>query len=133
MNEGYIDMIPITSFQKISRLVGFISLLITLFVLGPILTCAQEFQEEQKFVRTTQARLEVERAWDVYHDGALGGTLQSPKVQTELEMYLHRSRELLAEAYDAEDKGDFIRASQLIKNIMQITNRVIIESQVEKK
>ena len=48
-------------------------------------------------------------------------------------MYLHRSRELLAEAYDAEDKGDFIKANQLIKNIMQITNRVIIESQVEKK
>ena len=54
MNEGYIDMIPIKSFQNISRLVGFISLLITLFVLGPVLACAQEFQEEQKFVRTTK-------------------------------------------------------------------------------
>jgi hypothetical protein len=126
-------MITIKSFINISRLVSFIPLLITLFFLSPVLASGQEFQKEQNFVRTTHARLEVERAWDVYHDGALGGTLQSPKVQTMLEMDLHRSRELLAEAYDAEDKGEFIKANKLIKNIMQITHRVIIESQVEKK
>ena len=78
----------------------------------------QNIQEEKNFVRTTQARLEVERAWDVYHDGALGGTLQSPKVQTELEMYLHRSRELLAEAYEAEDKGDFIKTFKAILDVI---------------
>ena len=100
---------------------------------NPHFVSGQDLQKEQNFGKTTQARLAVEKAWDVYHDGALGGTLQSPKVQTMLETDLHESRALLAEAYDAEDGGDITKTVKLVKNIMQITHRVISESQVEKK
>ena len=82
---------------------------------------------------TSLARLQVEQAWETYHHAALGGTLSSPGSQTELEMNLHKSRALLAEAYEAEDSGDMKTAHKLIKQIMQITDKVIVESQESKK
>ena len=82
---------------------------------------------------TTKARIAVEKAWDTYHHGALGGTLPSPAIQTDLETKLHICRELLAEAYDAEDKGNTEKAKQLISEILVISNNVINESQVPKK
>jgi hypothetical protein len=126
-------MIQKKVFPNKSNLVGFVSMLTVFFMSNTHIVSGQDFQKEQNFGRTTQARLAVEKAWDVYHDGALGGTLQSPKVQTMLETDLHESRALLAEAYDAEDGGDITKTVKLIKNIMQITHRVISESQVEKK
>ena len=82
---------------------------------------------------TTKARIAVEKAWDIYHHGALGGTLPSPAIQTDLETKLHLCRELLAEAYDAEDKGNTEKAKQLISKILLISNNVVTESQVPKK
>ena len=88
---------------------------------------------QNDFLITTKARIAVEKAWDTYHDGALGGTLPSPAIQTDLEMKLHLCRALLAEAYDAEDKGNDVKAKQLISKIMEISNNVVTESQVPKK
>jgi len=126
-------MIQKKVFPNKPYLLIFVSLLTGIFMSNPQFVSGQDLQKERNFGRTTQARLAVEKAWDVYHDGALGGTLQSPKIQTMLETDLHESRALLAEAYDAEDGGDITKTVKLIKNIMQITHRVISESQVEKK
>jgi len=82
---------------------------------------------------TTEARIAVEKAWETYHDGALGGTLPSPDIQTQLEKKLHLCRELLAEAYEAEDKGHFKKTKILIRKILILSNKVIAESQVPKK
>jgi hypothetical protein len=120
-------------FLNKSSFVSFILLFVTLFLMNPISASGEEFKKENSFDRTTKARLAVEKAWDVYHDGALGGTLQSPKVQTKLEMDLHKSRGLLAEAYEAEDNGKLKKTNKIIQKIMKITHRVIAESQVQKK
>jgi hypothetical protein len=120
-------------FLNKSSFVSFNLFMVTLFLMNPISVSGEEFKKENSFGRTTKARLAVEKAWDVYHDGALGGTLQSPKVQTKLEMDLHKSRGLLAEAYDAEDKGRLKKTNKIIQKIMKITHRVIAESQVQKK
>ena len=114
-------------------LASFTFLWTTLFLMSPVSGDAEEFKKENSFGKTTKARLAVEKAWDVYHDGALGGTLQSPKVQTKLEMDLHQSRGLLAEAYDAEDGGDLQKTNKIIQKIMKITHRVIVESKVQKQ
>ena len=84
-------------------------------------------------LKTAQARFAVEQAWETYHDAALGGTLASPAMQTELEMNLHRSRALLAEAYDAEDKGDMKTVEKIIREIMTLKQKVVNESQERKK
>ena len=116
-----------------SNLVIFILLWATLFLMNPVSGSGEEFEKENSFGKTKKARLAVEEAWDVYHDGALGGTLQSPKIQTKLEMDLHKSRGLLAEAYDAADGGDLTKANEIIQKIMKITHGVIAESKVRKK
>lgn len=123
----------IQNFSNKSNLINFILpwVLITLFV--PFPGFGEELKKENTYARTTQARIEVEKAWDTYHDGALGGTLQSPKAQTKLEMNLHKSRALLAEAYDAEDRGDIKTVEELVYKIMQITTSVITESQEPKR
>ena len=121
------------AFSKFSRLKNFILLSAILFLFYPISGFSEDSKKENLFGKTTQARIAVEKAWETYHDGALGGTLPSPKVQTKLEMDLHKSRALLAEAYDAEDKGDLGKTNNLIQKIMRITDRVIIESRVPKK
>ena len=93
----------------------------------------EDLNMENAVGKTAQARVAVEQAWETYHHAALGGTLASPSVQTELEMNLHKSRGLLAEAYDAEDRGDRKTTEKLIKQIMQITHKVISESREPKK
>ena len=116
-----------------SNLAIFFLLWATLFLMNPVSGNGEEFEKENSFDKTKKARLAVEEAWDVYHDGALGGTLRSPKVQTKLEMDLHKSRGLLAEAYDAADGGDLTKANEIIQKIMKITHVVIAESKVRKK
>lgn len=116
-----------------SKLANLILLWALLSLIDPVSGFGEDFQKEQIFSKTTPARVAVEMAWETYHDGALGGTLHSPKAQTKLEMDLHQSRGLLAEAYDAEDRGDMEKTNILIHKIMQITDRVIEESQVPKK
>jgi hypothetical protein len=97
------------------------------------LAFAESSQESKTFEITTHARLVVEQAWETYHHAALGGTLASPIVQTKLEMNLHKSRALLAEAYDAEDQGDEKTVDELINKIIGITDKVITESRKPKK
>ena len=121
------------AFSKFSRLKNFILLSAILVLSYPIPGFGEDFKKENLYGRTTQARIAVEKALYTYHDCALVGTLPSPKVQTKLEMDLHKSRALLAEAYDAEDKGDLGKTNNLIQKIMRITDRVIIESRVPKK
>ena len=121
------------AFSQFSRLKIFILLSAILFLFYPISGFGEDSKKENLFGKTTQARIAVEKAWETYHDGALGGTLPSPKAQTKLEMDLHKSRALLAEAYDAEDRGDLGKTNNLIQKIMRITDRVIIESRVQKK
>ena len=121
------------AFSKFSRFKNFILLSAILFLFYPISGFSEDSKKENLFGKTTQARIAVEKAWETYHDGALGGTLPSPKAQTKLEMDLHKSRALLAEAYDAEDRGNLGKTNNLIQKIMRITDRVIIESRVPKK
>ena len=104
-----------------------------LFLVIPFFGFKNSTPKQNDLLITTKARIAVEKAWDTYHHGALGGTLPSPAIQTDLETKLHICRELLAEAYDAEDKGNTEKTKQLISEILVISNNVINESQVPKK
>ena len=104
-----------------------------LYFTNPKLGFSESLKEKTVGGHTAQARFAVEQAWETYHDAALGGTLASPAIQTELEMNLHKSRALLAEAYDAEDKGDAETVNKVIAEIMRINQKVITESREPKK
>jgi hypothetical protein len=107
--------------------------IIIFVILIPLFGFKNNIPNNSKALKTTKARMAVEKAWDTYHDGALGGTLPSPEIQTNLETKLHRCRELLAEAYEAEDSGNTQKTKQLIVKILALSNNVITESQVPKK
>tara|TARA_B100000470_G_C19619820_1_gene314863 strand:+ start:280 stop:660 length:381 start_codon:yes stop_codon:yes gene_type:complete len=104
-----------------------------LYIAIPANGFTQELKDNQVIGKTAKARVAVEQAWETYHDAALGGTLASPEIQTKLEMNLHKSRALLAEAYDAEDRGDMETVNKMIREIMQIKHEVITESREQKR
>lgn len=76
-----------------------------------------------------EARNAVEFAWEVYHDAALGGTLASPAVQSELESELHECRHLLAEAYAAAENKDWNQVNTLHNQILALSHHVVKASQ----
>ena len=119
--------------KKNSRLAFLLATFAILCFTNPKLGFSGDLHENNTPLKTVQARFAVEQAWETYHDAALGGTLASPAIQTELEMNLHRSRALLAEAYDAEDKGDMRTVKKIILEIMAIKQKVVNESRERKK
>ena len=110
-------------------LLGMVLLGMSLLFINPGLGFSDDTSLNKTVYTTTHARLSVEQAWDTYHHAALGGTLASPIVQTELEENLHKSRALLAEAYESEERGDIQKTQMLIQQILKITKKVITKSQ----
>ncbi|MGP0566179.1 MULTISPECIES: hypothetical protein [unclassified Nitrospina] len=80
-----------------------------------------------------EARNAVEFAWEVYHHAALGGTLASPTVQTQLESKLHQCRQLLAEAYTAAENRDWNQVDKLHTQILTLSHHVVEASQEPKQ
>jgi hypothetical protein len=80
-----------------------------------------------------KAEHEVDRAWEVFHRAALGGTLASPAVQADVEQALHESRGLLVKAREAADRDDWTTLQPLLDRIDALTKRAIKESQEHKR
>ena len=76
---------------------------------------------------TLHAQLAVKLARDTYLQAALEGNLGSPKIQTELEEILQKSRALLEQACEAEERGDEETAKDLINQILALTQIVMAE------
>lgn len=75
----------------------------------------------------------VDEAWEAFHRAALGGTLASPAVQVDIELSLHKARELLIMANDSMDEGDKQAVVHLSSEIIQITEKIKRESQRTKR
>lgn len=82
---------------------------------------------------TFDAKLAVEQASVTYLQAALEETLASPKIQNKLEINLRKSNYLLRVAYLAEQRDDKKVTQDLIKQILQITEKVMTECQEPKK
>lgn len=80
-----------------------------------------------------KAEHEVDHAWEVFHRAALGGTLASPAIQTDVEQALHESRGLLVKAREAADRGDRTSLQPILDRIHELTTRAIKESQEQKR
>ena len=66
----------------------------------------------------------VDEAWEAFHQAALGGTLASPAVQTQIERALHESRLLLVDARQAAEKNDNRTVSVLTARIAEISTQI---------
>ena len=109
---------------------GLITFLISLTFLIPNVIAQSVDDPEIHKLRMAQSK--VDQAWDIFHEAALGGTLASPALQTEIETDLHNLRGLLAQSWEAIAAGDRITAANLIERIEQLTDKVADQSRQRK-
>ena len=75
----------------------------------------------------------VDEAWEAFHQAALGGTLASPAIQTQIEQALHESRLLLVDARKAAQGNDNRAVSTLTARIEEISTRIKEKSRRQKQ
>jgi len=74
----------------------------------------------------------VDEAWEAFHQAALGGTLASPAIQTQIERDLHESRLLLGNARKAARDNDERVVSRLTARIEKISTQIKEQSRRQK-
>ena len=75
----------------------------------------------------------MDQAWDAFHKAALGGTLASPEIQTAAEADLMQGRALLRKARKAQHEGHIEEVRSLTAQITQLSEKIVIKSQMEKE
>lgn len=80
-----------------------------------------------------EAAHEVDRAWEVYHRAALGGTVASPDLQADIEDHLHEARTLITQALQAAQQGDGPQVERLVRQVRVHTTHAIEGSKEHKK
>jgi len=98
---------------------------------GPIDPPGHEHEGKAGLVH--EANHEVDRAWEIYHRAALGGTVASTALQADIEQHLHEARTLVTQAQEAADRGDDRRVEELCKQVRLHTTRDIEGSKERKK
>ena len=66
----------------------------------------------------------IDAAWKAFHEAALGGTLASPMIQTQIELALHKSRLLLVDARKAAESKNTQTVFDLTEKIRKMTNQI---------
>ena len=74
----------------------------------------------------------VDEAWEAFHQAALGGTLASPAIQTQIEQALNESRLLLVDARKAARDNDTRAVSSLTARIGAISTHIKEQSRRQK-
>ncbi len=74
----------------------------------------------------------VDEAWEAFHQAALGGTLASPALQTQIEQALNTSRLLLVDARKAARDNDERGVSLLTTRIENISREIKEKSRRQK-
>ena len=80
-----------------------------------------------------QSAQATEHAWEEFHSAAIGGTLASPAVQSNIERQLHEARALLMEARHAERANRFDSVKTLTQSILRITQNIVQASREKKQ
>lgn len=97
----------------------------------PIQATQETLSEAQHLIH--DAGHAMDKAWDAFHKAALGGTLASPKIQTEAEADLMQGRALLRKARQAHHEGDIEEVRKLTEQIHQLSEEIVIKSKMEKE
>ncbi len=98
---------------------------------GPIDVSHHPHPEKIQMVH--EAEHSVDKAWEIYHRAALGGTIASPLLQAEIEQHLHDARTLVSQAQRAADRGDTVGVERLVGEIKIHTAQAIEGSKEQKQ
>jgi len=98
---------------------------------GPIIPDRHPRPEDAQAVH--EAEHNVDRAWEVYHRAALGGTVASPVLQANIEQHLHEARTLITQAREAAERGDEGEVQRLVSQVKGHTTKAIEGSKEQKK
>ncbi|GKS56577.1 hypothetical protein YTPLAS18_01040 [Nitrospira sp.] len=98
---------------------------------GPLEPLAHPHPRAAQIVH--EAEHAVDHAWETYHKAALGGTIASPAMQTDIEKHLHDARALMPRAHLAAERGDMGEVDSLVQQIHDHSNAAIAESMEHKK
>jgi hypothetical protein len=98
---------------------------------GPMDSPGHAHQDKAQLVH--EANHEVDRAWEVYHRAALGGTVASPALQADIEQHLHEARTLITQAEDAAERGDERLVQRLVSQVKIHTAKAVEGSKEKKK
>ncbi|KPK25676.1 MAG: hypothetical protein AMK69_13695 [Nitrospira bacterium SG8_3] len=102
---------------------------------APALGASPMSTQEQEEARDLiyQSSQATEQAWEEFHAAAIGGTLASPAVQSNIERQLHESRALLMEARKAARAHQFDLVKSLTEKIIEITQNIVQASREKKQ
>lgn len=89
--------------------------------------------QPDKIQTVHEAEHDVDRAWEIYHRAALGGTVASPALQAEIEQHLHDARTLVTQAQEAAERGDNRQVQRLVNQMKVHTTKAIQGSKEQKK
>jgi hypothetical protein len=98
---------------------------------GPIDPVQHPHQDKAQMVH--EAEHDVDRAWEVYHRAALGGTVASPALQADIEQHLQEARTLITQAQEAAERGDERQVQLLVSQVKDHTTKAIEGSKEQKK
>ena len=118
-----------TMFTVASGLTALVSA--THLLAGPIDVSRHLYPDKVELVH--DAEHSVDRAWEVYHGAALGGTVASPDVQAQIEQHLHEARTLVTDAQEAADRGDAGAVERLVGQIKVHAAQAIAGSKEQKQ
>jgi|SRR5690242_15422700 hypothetical protein len=118
-----------TSFMLRISFAGFLAA--SPLMAGPIGPASHPYPAQAKAVH--EAEHDVDRAWEVYHRAALGGTVASPRLQADIEQHLHEARTLVTQAQEAAGRGQKRQVDRLVAGIKIHTSQAIKGSKEQKK
>ena len=90
----------------------------------------EETESRQLIHAASQA---VDGAWEEFHRAAIGGTLASPTIQTQIEGQLHEARGLLMEARQAERRGDHRSVKIITDQLFDLSREIVLASREKKQ
>ncbi|MFO0775104.1 MAG: hypothetical protein U0172_10625 [Nitrospiraceae bacterium] len=88
---------------------------------------------DETAARVREAAHAVDRAWEVYHRAALGGTVSSPDQQLVIEQHLHEARGLVAQARALSERSDGAELDAVLQKIRHHVDASIAGSRERKK
>ncbi len=121
------------TYARAISLIGGLTILLSAGALqaGPIDATRHPHPENIQMVH--EAEHTVDKAWEIYHRAALGGTIASPLLQAVIEQHLHDARTLVSQAQEAADRGDKAQVERLVGEIKIHTAQAIEGSKEQKK